>query len=162
MAAYLEGELFQGGFHIHIRSCLAGLVQSLQKGIGTIDISGMMLVVVQTHGLLVDMGNFMCVDEDPAMALGRLMPYAFHVHAKDFHIKSGMLPNPGSGWFKSRAGNYLRGAIIGHGDVSVVQCLQIMKRTGYEGTLSIEFEGMEDVLEGIAIGLSNLKRFTME
>ncbi len=40
-------------------------------------------------GWLVDMGNFLCVDEDPAQALGRAMPYAFHVHAKDFHVKSG-------------------------------------------------------------------------
>ena len=36
-------------------------------------------------GALVDMGNFLCADEDPARAVGRMMPYAFHCHAKDFH-----------------------------------------------------------------------------
>ena len=38
-------------------------------------------------GALVDMGNFLCADEDPARAVGRMAPYAFHCHAKDFHVK---------------------------------------------------------------------------
>lgn len=113
-------------------------------------------------GALVDMGNFLCADEDPARAVGRMMPYAFHCHAKDFHVKPGTAPNPGKGWFQSRAGNWLRGAIIGHGNVPVTQCLRTMKRAGYDGVLSIEFEGMEDVLEGIAVGLANLRRFEQE
>jgi sugar phosphate isomerase/epimerase len=113
-------------------------------------------------GLLVDMGNFLCADDEPAKALGRVMPYAFHVHAKDFHVKSGSGPNPGTGWFRSRAGTFLRGSIIGHGDVPIAQCIGIMKRTGYDGVLSIEFEGLEDPLQGIAIGLDNLRRFVAE
>jgi sugar phosphate isomerase/epimerase len=113
-------------------------------------------------GLLADMGNFLCADEDPARALGRVMPYAGHVHAKDFHTKPGSGPNPGKGWFRSRAGNYLRGSIIGHGDVPIAQCLGIMKRAGYDGVLSIEFEGLEDPIKGIALGLENLRRYVAE
>jgi sugar phosphate isomerase/epimerase len=113
-------------------------------------------------GLLVDMGNFLCADEDSAQALGRVMPYAFHVHAKDFHVKPGNGPNPGQGWFRSRAGNFLRGSIIGHGAVPIPQCLAIMKRAGYDGVLSIEFEGLEDPLKGIALGLENLRRYVAE
>lgn len=113
-------------------------------------------------GALIDMGNFMCADDPPEQAVGRLAPYVFHVHAKDFHFKSGMLPNPGKGWFRSRGGNYLRGSIIGHGDVPVLQCLGILKRAGFQGVLSIEFEGMEDALTGLAIGLENLRRFVAE
>jgi sugar phosphate isomerase/epimerase len=110
-------------------------------------------------GLLVDMGNFLCVDEDPAQAVARAMPYAFHVHAKDFHVKPGTAPNPGRGWFRSRAGHYLRGAIVGHGDVAVKQCVELIKRSGYDGVLSIEFEGLEDPILGLEIGLENLRRF---
>ncbi|NLM38644.1 MAG: sugar phosphate isomerase/epimerase [Firmicutes bacterium] len=110
-------------------------------------------------GVLLDMGNFLCVDEDPARAVGRLMPYAFHVHAKDFHYKSGSLPDPGEGWFRSRGGNYLRGAIIGHGEVPITQCLRIMKNHGYDGVLSIEFEGMEEPIKAIETGLANLKSY---
>ena len=116
----------------------------------------------ENFGLLLDMGNFLCADDDPAMAVGRLMPYAFHVHAKDFHTKPGTAPNPGDGWFTSRAGNFLRGAIIGHGDVPVTQCLRVMQKAEYDGVLSIEFEGMEDVLKGIELGQQNLRRFVSE
>lgn len=113
-------------------------------------------------GLLIDMGNFICVDENPAVAVGRLMPYAFHCHAKDFHLKSGMQPFPGDGWNVSRGGGYWRGAIIGHGDVPIRQCLRVMRRAGYDGVLSIEFEGMEEPLQGIALGQKNLRRFLAE
>ncbi len=109
-------------------------------------------------GALIDVGNFACADEDCARAVGLLAPYAFHAHVKDFHLKSGNTFFPGEGWFTSRAGNYLRGAIIGHGDIPVAQCLRVLKASGYDGPVSIEFEGMEDPLQGIELGLSNLKR----
>jgi len=110
-------------------------------------------------GLLIDMGNFLCVDENPTDALGKLLPYAFHVHTKDFHVKSGLEANPGEGWFPSRAGNFLRGAIIGHGNAPITQSLRLLKREGYDGVLSVEFEGMEDPIEGITIGQRNLRRY---
>jgi sugar phosphate isomerase/epimerase len=110
-------------------------------------------------GVLVDMGNFICVDDDPPTAVGRLLPYAFHCHAKDFHLKPGTDVFPGQGWALTRGGNYRRGAIIGHGNVPVLQCIRIMKKGGFDGVLSIEFEGMEDVLTGIQIGHDNLRRF---
>ena len=108
-------------------------------------------------GALVDIGNFACADEDSTSAVARLAPYAFHVHVKDFHIKSGVLDFPGEGWFRSRAGNYLRGAIIGHGEIPISQCLNVLKSAGYEGPLSIEFEGMEDPFQGLELGLKNLR-----
>lgn len=113
----------------------------------------------KNFGVLIDIGNFMCVDEDPTKAVGLLTPYAKHVHAKDFHLKSGVEIDPGDGWFRTRAGDYLRGAIIGHGDAKVCQSLSILRRRGYNGYVSIEFEGLEDNLRGIQIGLQNLKRF---
>lgn len=113
----------------------------------------------ENFGALIDIGNFLCVDETPFEAVGRLAPYAFHVHAKDFHIKSGNQPDPGKGWFRTRGGNFLRGAIIGHGNVPIAQCIGALKRTGYDDTLSIEFEGMEDSVPALEIGLENLKRY---
>ena len=111
-------------------------------------------------GVLIDMGNFLCADDDPGEAVGRLISCAFHVHAKDFHVRAGNRVDPGPGWIHTRAGNYIRGAIIGHGDVPIVQCLRIMKRAEYGGVLSIEFEGLEDPIKGIEMGLANLRRFT--
>lgn len=113
-------------------------------------------------GLLVDMGNFACVDEVPYEAVSRVAPFAFYVHAKDFHIKSPMMPNPGAGFFQSRSGMYLRGAIIGHGDIPVRHCLTALKKSGYDGYVGIEFEGMEDCITGLQVGLSNLRRYINE
>ncbi|MBE6542331.1 MAG: sugar phosphate isomerase/epimerase [Ruminococcaceae bacterium] len=116
-------------------------------------------VAHDNFGFLLDIGNFMCADEDPTLAVSIMAPYAFHVHAKDFHYKSGMDVNPGNGWFRTRANNYLRGAIIGHGDAKVYQSIEILKNAGYDGYLTVEFEGMEDNILGIKEGLANLKRF---
>lgn len=113
-------------------------------------------------GLLADMGNFMCADDEPAKAVGKVAPYAKHVHAKDFHVKSGSGPNPGDGFFRTRGGDYLRGAVVGHGNVPVYQCVQTLKRSGYEGYVSIEFEGVEDNLWAIKTGLENLKKYAAE
>jgi sugar phosphate isomerase/epimerase len=95
------------------------------------------------YGLLVDIGNFVCADEAPVSAVGRLAAYAFHAHAKDFLIKSGAQQSPGDGWFQSRSGDHLRGTIIGHGVVPVAQCLKILRDSGYKGDISMEFEGLE-------------------
>lgn len=119
-------------------------------------------VAEENFGLLCDMGNFLCADEDPVSACVRVAPYACYVHAKDFHRKSGMGSDPGEGFFQSRGGNYLRGAIIGHGDVPVRQCLSVLKKAGYDGCIGLEFEGLEEPESGIAIGLANLRRFWEE
>ncbi|MHB0999934.1 MAG: sugar phosphate isomerase/epimerase family protein [Armatimonadota bacterium] len=107
-------------------------------------------------GALVDIGNFLCADEDPLRAVTRMAPRAFHVHAKDFHVKPASA-EPGGGWFRSRGGNWLRGSIIGHGDVDVTGCLRALKSAGYDGFVSIEFEGMENNKLALGIGLENLR-----
>lgn len=112
----------------------------------------------ENFGALVDIGNFMCADENPAVAVGNVAPYAVHVHAKDFHLKKGTEFIPSDGFFMTRGGNFLRGAIIGHGSVPVVQCLRILKNAGYNGYVTVEFEGMEDAEKGIKYGLNTLKR----
>jgi len=110
-------------------------------------------------GALVDIGNFGDVDEIPALSVSRLAPYAYHVHCKDCLVKKGTEINPGECWYQTRGGNYCRGTIIGHGDFCVSQSLGTLKRLGYDGYLSVEYEGIEDALHGIRISLDNLKRF---
>ena len=112
------------------------------------------------YGLLVDMGNFTCVDEDHTLAVSRVAPYAVHAHAKDMKISKGV--PYGCCQSRTRVGNYFCGTAIGEGDVPVKQCLNILKRAGYEGYLSIEFEGHGDCVDGIARGYANLKRMLEE
>ena len=109
-------------------------------------------------GLLLDMGNFMCTDQQSATAVSRCAPYAFHVHAKDFHF----LPYSSEeheGYFRTRGQNFLKGAILGEGVVPVEQCLKIIKNAGYDGFCTIEFEGSEPCYEALKKGLENLKTF---
>lgn len=112
--------------------------------------------------LLCDIGNFLCADENPALAVARVAPYTRYVHAKDFIVKPFTDPDPGEGAFQTRSGNYLRGTVIGHGNVPVKQCLHILKAAGYDDTIAIEFEGMEPAVTAIRIGLDNLKKYWEE
>lgn len=108
---------------------------------------------------LCDIGNFICADEDCAVSVGKMKDLIAHVHAKDFFIRSGMEPDPGRGWFQTRAGNYIRGTVFGQGNIPTWQCLKIIKKSGYDGFVSLEFEGMEEPLQSIEIGYENLKRY---
>ena len=44
-------------------------------------------------------------------------------------------------------------------EVSVKDAGKILKKSGYDGYISVEFEGAEDKLYGIKEGLENVKRF---
>lgn len=113
-------------------------------------------VAHDNYGILVDMGNFLCVDEDPVTAVSRLAPYAVHVHAKDFLFS----PAPAEGYgIVTRGANYLKGCAIGEGVVPVKKCLAILKRADYDGYVSVEYEGREDCLAGISTGITRLREY---
>ncbi|MFC4101212.1 sugar phosphate isomerase/epimerase family protein [Paenibacillus xanthanilyticus] len=104
-----------------------------------------------------DIGNFVCVDEDPVAAVRNNLPYASMVHVKDFYRRPSYR-NPGEGWFQSASGSYLRGAIAGHGDLDLAESLRLIKRSGYDGYVSLEFEGLEECKKGTILGLANVRR----
>ena len=116
-------------------------------------------VAHDNYGLLVDMGNFICVDEDPATAVSRVAPYAIHVHIKDMYVRD----EPGA-FIRTptRGGRYFGGAVVGEGDVPVKRCLRILKQAGYDDYVSLEYEGMEDCLSAIARGLQNVRQYLSE
>ena len=84
-------------------------------------------------------------------------PYAFHVHVKDFLYKPAWAENPGQGWFPSRNGSFLRGTVAGHGVVPIRQCLSTLKKAGYAGVVSYEFEGMEENLPALEAAIAFLR-----
>ena len=109
------------------------------------------------YGLLIDVGNFACADEDSVKAVSRLAPYAIHAHVKDFHVYPfGYIAEHGKKVFQTRACRVLEGCSVGAGDIPVAQCLAILKRAGYDGWVSMEYEGNEDCVEGITKGLRYL------
>lgn len=117
-------------------------------------------VANNNFGLQLDIGNFLCVDENPAIAVGRCAPYAFNLHIKDFIYKSGEEGCPGDGFIHTRGGNYIRGTILGHSVVPIKQCVSIMKANGYDGYMTLEFEGPERIDFALSQGakfINNLK-----
>ena len=114
----------------------------------------------ENYGLLIDVGNFACADEDSVKAVSRLAPYAFHVHAKDFKIYPfGEKAPDGIRSFTSRGCKTLAGCAIGDGDIPTRQCIAILKRAGYDSYLTVEYEGSEDCIIGIEKGLKALKSY---
>lgn len=107
-------------------------------------------------GITLDMGNFLCLNQDPVESVRRMLPYAVMVHAKDFHVrpKDRM---PSSGWFSTPTPIALRGAILGHGEIDIPAQLALLRQANYNGWLSLEFEGMEDPRTAVRLGIEYLK-----
>ncbi len=115
------------------------------------------------YGLLLDTGNIICVDEDPAVAAAQLAHRCEMVHLKDFYVRyrdpgDSTQFDCGGSWFRSRGGKYLRGAILGQGDLDVWAAMKALKSVGYDGPIVIEFEGMEDAQYATAVSLQNARR----
>ena len=108
---------------------------------------------------LVDLGNFLCVDESPLEAVKTAAPYAVHVHAKDFIFRPADMATP-EGFITTRGGNFIRGTILGHGIVPLDACVKTLRDAGYDGTLSLEFEGLEDNILALEMGYRTLVRLT--
>jgi len=114
-----------------------------------------------------DVGNGLCVDEDPMVTVKTLLPFAATIHFKDFLIRkdgaacgaSGPAEFKVAAWLTTNYGNYLKGTIVGDGDVDVVRIANYIKQSGYDGAIAIEFEGMEECKIASQISLMNVKRY---
>jgi len=111
--------------------------------------------------LTLDVGNFMCKDEDAVAGVKSNIGIASMIHLKDFYLRPSYR-NPGTGWFATTSGNYLRGAIVGQGDIEMWDVLGEIKTSGYDGPISIEFEGLEDCLAGTQSAFRNAQRIWNE
>ena len=119
------------------------------------------------YKMLLDTGNIVCVDEDPVAAAQKLSPLCEMIHLKDFYIRR---RDPGDttefdcggSWFRSNAGRYLRGSILGQGDLDIFEILGAVKASGYDGNIAIEFEGFEDARYASRVSLDNARRIWAE
>jgi len=122
---------------------------------------------VKNFGHQLDVGNFECVDDRAEIAVQKLLPFATTIHMKDFYIRD---RDPGDAtqfdcsgaWFRSVSGKYLRGAILGQGDLDMYRIMSDIKKSGYDGYIILEFEGLEDCLYGTKVSLDNMKRIYNE
>ena len=112
----------------------------------------------QNYGWLCDIGNFLCVDADVIESVKIAAPFTMHVHAKDFFYKPKTEERP-EGYFATSGGNHLKGTVIGDGVVPVKESLEILKNAGYNGWVSLEFEGSEDNLSALKLGRERLMQW---
>ena len=102
-----------------------------------------------------DVGNFLCVDEDPECAVMNNLPFASFLHFKDFHIRR-HVTDP-AGFIKTLHGRYLRGAVTGDGDVDLPSICRLIKESAYDGFLSIEYEGREECQFACTRAIKNVR-----
>ena len=83
------------------------------------------------------------------------------IHVKDFYLRK---PDRdfGEGWFRTAGGYLLRGAIAGQGDIDLPEILRTVKASGYDGYISLEFEGMEQCETGTRLGLAQVRKLWNE
>ena len=118
-------------------------------------------------GHLLDVGNYICMDEDTLITTKKMISFAKVIHMKDFYIRN---QDPGDAtqfdcsgsWFRSANGQYLRGSILGQGDMDIREIIKTIKHSGYDGDIFVEYEGMEDCYYGTKVSLDNLKRIYQE
>ncbi len=112
----------------------------------------------KNFGTTLDVGNFLCVDEDSYAATVSNLPFATFVHLKDFYIRPRSWPL-GDGWIRTPAGVRLRGSVIGYGDTPMCEIVEHIAKSSYDGFVSIEFEGIEDPFLGCGLGIKHVKKF---
>ncbi len=97
-----------------------------------------------------DTGNFVLVDEDSVQACQEIGDMATMVHFKDFQI--------GEGPFVSLSGQKYQGAVIGEGLVDLTGCLSALARHGFNGWLSLEYEGAGDPIVEVRTSVQNARK----
>ncbi len=166
---------FEEAFPVCVETCTALSEYAEQFGITTLVenhgffvkgvdwlIRLMEAVKRDNFGMLLDTGNFACVDEDCTVAVKKCAPYAKMVHLKDFYIRpqsrltgvGGLFRCDAGCWFSTNSGlTMLRGSILAQGDLDVWTSLKLIRESGYDGYVSVEFEGMEDGKLGSTYGM---------
>jgi sugar phosphate isomerase/epimerase len=155
---------------------LEWIVEGLREGAAYAEERGITLVL-ENHGLFagradqvrhiietigspalranLDTGNFLLVNEDPVRAARDLAALAAYVHLKDFRrVQPGEEPAES---YTGIDGNRYEGTVIGEGEVDLPAVLSSLRQGGYDGWLSIEYEGTGDPKTGLEASLRNTK-----
>lgn len=89
-----------------------------------------------------DVGNFILVNENPLEAVKTLKEYVSFVHFKDFKQVSEKEHG-----YKAVDGSEYQGTVLGNGQIPMKEIVDFLYKNGYEGYLSIEYEGIGDPVE---------------
>ncbi len=100
-----------------------------------------------------DVGNFLLAGEDNLRALQREAPRLVHVHFKDWKV----VPPPAPHAFPGVDGKLYEGEVLGDGIVNLPEALQLLRTLGYQGWISVEYEGIGEPRAAARRGVEYLR-----
>ncbi len=110
----------------------------------------------KTLGANPDTGNFVLVNQKSHEAIRDVAPLAHMVHFKDFK----RAPEGYAGFaYPAIDGVKYAGTAVGEGEVDLAACIRELKAAGFNGPLSVEYEGVEDPLQAVPRSLANARRY---
>ena len=117
--------------------------------------------VGQSLKVTYDVGNFLLCGEDSLQALDRVASRISHVHFKDWTIvPEGEPLEPRD--FPGSDGRVYRSVGVGQGIVDLRGAVRRLRHLGYEGFVSVEYEGMLDARECNRQSLEHVRRLLEE
>jgi len=111
---------------------------------------------VDALGANPDTGNFLLVNQPSHEAIAQVAALANMVHFKDFKLAEE--GDPGY-VYRALDGRGYVGMAVGEGEVELGRCIQILKDSGYDGWLSVEYEGAEDPITAVARSIENARKY---
>lgn len=99
-----------------------------------------------------DIGNFLLVNDNPLEAVKTLNNKVGFVHFKDFKEVSEAEPG-----YEGIDGRRFQGTVLGDGIVEMKEVVDYLYSIGYDGYLSIEFEGVGDPVTGTLASIEYTK-----
>ena len=95
-------------------------------------------------GICGDFGNSLFVDVDPREVISRFAQDIRHVHVKDYLVTNEEIAEQKRRY--SAGGHFLYDAALGEGAVDFLHGFKALKQAGYDGAISFEISGSDDVL----------------
>lgn len=83
-------------------------------------------------GVVLDTGNVCFAGEDAARFAEAFADRVVHVHVKDFAFSDE------GGEYRLADGRWASPAVLGEGDLPVAECMAILRRSGYKGSVMLE------------------------
>lgn len=103
-----------------------------------------------------DTGNFMLVNQPSHEAIEQVAPYAYMVHFKDFRSA---LPSETEQIYTALDGSRWVGTAVGEGEVNLGACISALRDAGFDGWLSVEYEGVEDPFTAVPRSIANARQY---
>lgn len=122
---------------------VCGLIADVRAGSGN-----------DAFGANPDTGNFLLIDPPSHEAVRKVAEFAYMVHFKDFRYAT----NDQEGFAYGPEGKRFVGTALGEGEVDLAACIQALSDAGFDGWLSLEYEGEEDSFEAVPRSLDYAKR----